>query len=155
MLYFVDACVSYDEIPNKQSLCIYISGCLHNCKDCHYPELKEKDYGDILAESFYQLVDLYSKLVECVCFMGEGACGTEEKREFLEYTEYIHSKNLDAALYSGRDLEKNEEWMDSFDYVKLGSYQPEKGSIIEKTTNQRLYKKENDKYIDITEIFWR
>ena len=71
MLYYLDAGLSHDEIPFETSLCIYISGCINDCKDCHYPELKLYEYGDRLRDSFYQLVDLYSEQISCVCFMGE------------------------------------------------------------------------------------
>lgn len=154
MLYFIDACVSYDEIPNELSLCIYISGCMNRCPDCHYPELMQHNHGDILSESFYLLVDLYSEMVSCICFLGEGACGLKEKAEFKEYVDYIHSKGLLAGLYSGRNLDEIEEWMKEFDFVKIGSYQLDKGPLTKETTNQRMYKKKNNKYVNITEEFW-
>lgn len=41
-----------------------------------------------------------------------------------------------------------------FDYVKLGSYQETRGSLYNKNTNQRLYKKIDSKYKNITKLFW-
>ena len=48
-----------------------------------------------------------------------------------------------------------ENWMYVFDYIKLGSYHEELGSLDSKTTNQRLYRKNDEnKYEDITNRFW-
>ena len=72
----------------------------------------------------------------------------------ISYVLYAHEKGLKACLYSGRDVEI-ESWMGAFDYVKLGSYQSRYGPLSEKTTNQKFYKKQQGKYLDITEWFWR
>ena len=59
-----------------------------------------------------------------------------------------------TALYCGRDSQI-ENWMEKFNYIKIGSYQEEKGPITKQTTNQKLFKKENNKYVDITYMFWK
>ena len=43
----------------------------------------------------------------------------------------------------------------AFDYVKLGQYIESLGGLKSPTTNQRLYKRENDNWTDITSVFWK
>ncbi len=153
MLLYATSGISELEIPNKKSLVIYISECKNNCKNCHTPYLHEK-YGDSLKENFNLLLNLYFNYLDVVCFMGEGKNTKEEKEELKYYCNIIHDLGKESALYSGRDVDI-EEWMNCFDYVKVGSYQENKGSLSNRNTNQKLYKKENNKYKDITYLFWK
>ncbi len=153
MLKYIEAGLSYKEIPNEICLIIYVSGCMQRCKECHTPWLRKHNYGDKLLENYKQLIDLYSNYISCVCFLGEGLNTEVEHNEYKEIVKYIHQKGLKAGLYSGRDT-TIEVWMKIFDYIKLGSYQKDKGTLYNKNTNQRLYKKESKKYIDITNLFW-
>ena len=72
MLYYTEVCLSPYEVPGEQSICIYISGCLNRCKNCHYPELQYPDYGDVLSKRMSDIVALYHSQASCVCFLGEG-----------------------------------------------------------------------------------
>lgn len=153
MLKYTEVGLSHREVPNETSLCIYLSGCMHKCVNCHYPELQRVDYGDLLSLYFNDIVDLYLRQCTCVCFLGEGRCGVFEKEEFSRYVTYANSKGLKTCLYCGRDT-NIEPWMRTFDYIKTGSYQTELGPLDSPTTNQRMYKKETDAFIDITHLFW-
>lgn len=154
MLRYAECAVSTVEVPNEVSLCIYISGCQNQCLDCHYPELQQWDYGDMLSDFFLDILDAYQSLITCVCFMGEGDLSVESRNELVSYAEEVKKRKLSAALYSGRDVAV-EEWMKCFYYVKLGRFIPERGALIDRTTNQRLYKLCKKKYVDITEFFWK
>ena len=155
MLRYAEFCLSPFEVPREQSICIYISGCINRCKNCHYPDLQRTDYGESLCENFSDIIDIYSGQATCVCFLGEGGGLPEEKQEFVACTNYARIKNIKTALYSGRDTDI-EPWMYIFDYIKLGSYREELGSLDSKTTNQRLFRKNHDgEYVDITELFWQ
>ena len=153
MLFYTEICLSHLEVPGERNLCIYISGCQNNCSDCHYPELKRNYYGDILKINYIDILDLYNFQTTCVCFMGEGKCSEQEKLEFQKYCSIAHSRNLKTCLYSGRDIDI-EEWMQCFDYIKLGSYKAEFGALDSPDTNQRMYKKTTAGYEDITNMFW-
>lgn len=153
MLYYTEIALSYREVPGENSLCIYISGCPHHCAGCHYPELQRADYGAPLSEYYVDIVDLYIRQATCVCFMGEGAGGTLEQDELLEYATYAKKAGLKTCLYSGRDV-IIEPWMTAFDYIKLGSFQNDKGPLTSPTTNQRMYRKDGRWFIDITHLFW-
>jgi len=155
MLKYTEIALSHREVPGEISLCIYISGCPNKCADCHYPELQLTDYGDLLHLYFSDIVDLYFRQTTCVCFLGEGKSSAEERGELAEYACYAKSKGLKTCLYSGRDVEI-EPWMNVFDIIKLGSYQPALGTLDCRTTNQRMYRKESESgiFTDITNLFW-
>jgi anaerobic ribonucleoside-triphosphate reductase activating protein len=61
-----------------------------------------------------------------------------------------------VAWYSGRTRIVSVINKQDFDYIKIGPYIKHLGSLKEKTTNQRLYKKVSDSdFVDITWRFWR
>ena len=141
------------EVPGESSICIYISGCCHNCANCHYPLLKEKDYGDKLIDFYRDIIALYRRQATCVCFLGEGANGEIEHHEFRIAVDYAHQQALKACLYSGRDVDI-EAWMTMFDYVKLGSYRADKGGLESIFTNQVMWRKNSEGVFEnITHIF--
>ena len=152
MLRYMEFGLSNIEVPDETSLCIYISGCLNKCRNCHYPELQSADEGELLSKYFKDIIMLYESMFTCVCFLGEGDISAESRNELLKYTEYIRNKGLKSCLYSGRDTDV-EAWMKAFDYVKTGSYKEEYGSLYKRTTNQRFYAILNDDIIDITAKF--
>lgn len=152
-MYYANVGLSELEIPNEKSLVIYISECQNCCKNCHTPYLQKK-YGDYLKDNFDKFYNIYKNYITCVCFMGEGKENIDVKNEFKYYCNIIHSDNLKTALYSGRDCDI-EEWMNIFDYIKLGSFQEDRGSLNSKYTNQILYKKIDNYYKDITNLFWK
>lgn len=153
MLYYTEIGLSPYEVPEHCSICIYISGCCNNCKNCHYPTLRQNDYGDKLLNNFDKILQLYQNQATCVCFLGEGKNTAYEHEEFSQMTEIVKKYNLKTCLYCGRDTDV-EEWMKIFDFVKLGSYQEKLGDLSVKTTNQRFLEKTKDKYVDITYKFF-
>lgn len=154
MLYYSEVQLSHAEVPGENSLCIYLTGCQNRCPNCHYPELQYDKYGDPLILHYKDIIDLYSSQATCVCFMGEGAGTIAEHAELIVYAEYAHSLGLASALYSGRDT-AIEDWMHTFTYIKLGSYQEIFGPLDSAKTNQRMYKKEaSGSYGDVTPLFW-
>jgi hypothetical protein len=57
---------------------------------------------------------------------------------------FVKSLNLKVAIYSGHNhIESTIE--PYVDYYKIGPYQPECGPLNLTTTNQKFYKKENNK----------
>lgn len=154
MLYYCDVGLSRAEVPGETTLCFYISGCINKCMNCHFPELQISEYGDRLSrEVFILLVELYSQYETCICFMGEGNCTVDSRAELVQYALMAKKMGYNTCLYSGRDT-NIEEWMNVFDYVKIGSYRESLGPLYYRTTNQRLFKKCTDKYVDITDEFW-
>lgn len=153
MLYYTEVDLSTLEVPGETSICIYISGCQNHCANCHYPELRQNHYGDLLRRYFRDVISLYILRASCVCFLGEGANTQEEQEEFQVYCEEAHRFGFCTCLYSGRDT-GIEPWMNGFDYIKLGSYQEKLGPLSSPATNQRMYQKNGAHYFDITHRFW-
>ena len=153
MLYYTEICLSPYEVPNHNSICIYISGCNNNCNNCHYPILKQNNYGDKLLENFCNIIHLYKSQATCICFLGEGKNTKIERKEFSQMVEIAKKHNLKTCLYCGRDT-NIEKWMHIFDFIKLGSYKEKYGCLSCRTTNQKLLEKTKNEYIDITYKFW-
>lgn len=86
--------------------------------------------------------------------MGEGEESENSRRELLAYVKESHSRGYKCCLYSGRDADV-EKWMKDFDYIKLGSYQKDRGALSEKTTNQKMWMRTvQGNFEDITYLFW-
>ena len=62
--------------------------------------------------------------------------------------------NMEVALYSGRPEVPNTYWR-VFHYIKTGPYIEKLGPLNSPSTNQRLYKVEGHRRIDITSQFWK
>ena len=158
MLKYVDAVVTFAEIPDEITLCINLSNCPCHCEGCHSSYLAE-DIGIILdREELFHLLKQH-KGITCVCFMG----GDAEPYQVLTLAREIKEnlKDLKVGWYSGRDklpagIELN---LQNFDYIKLGPYIKEKGPLNCKTTNQKMYeiKYDSEDYFmeDITYKFWK
>lgn len=153
MLYYTEFGLSHREVPNERSICIYISGCQNQCINCHYPELQRLNYGHLLFTNYYKMIQLYLGAASCVCFLGEGKNTLLEHKELTLYSFYAHKKGLKTCLYSGRDT-FIEQWMETFDYIKIGSYQPTQGPLSSPQTNQQMYRKSGHTYVNITKEFW-
>lgn len=149
MLYYTEADLSPLEVPGERALCIYISGCMNRCPNCHYPELQHQNYGSALNGNFEKLVLLYRNYCTCICFMGEGENTPASRRELAGYSRLARACGLRTCLYCGRDT-GIESWMRCFDYIKLGSYQPRYGPIDQPGTNQRMYQRHDSVYTDVT-----
>lgn len=154
MLKYVDAVVTFAEIPDEITLCINLSNCPCHCEGCHSSYLAE-DIGIILDknELFYLLKQ--HKGITCVCFMG----GDAEPYQVLTLAREIKEnlKDLKVGWYSGRDklptgIELN---LQNFDIIKLGGYNKSLGPLNYPTTNQKFYKIIEGKMYDYTYLFWK
>lgn len=139
--------VVFEEIPDKVTLSFSITNCCGKCKGCHSPFLRG-DVGyelneDILEQKFHNEL----QYVNCVLFLGEG----KDLNTLIKLSHYIknHYPHIETAIYSGRD-DMDPQLFNNFDYVKIGSYQSDKGPLNNINTNQRLYYHQND----ITYKFW-
>ena len=137
--------IVFQEIPGEVTLALNLSGCPCHCPGCHSPHLAE-DIGEPLTEELLDgLIARYQGLITCVAFMGGDADPQEVQRLAS------HVKDLKTAWYSGR-MNMPEK---GFDYVKLGPYIESLGGLKSEKTNQRLYKRVGEEWIDITSSFWK
>lgn len=157
MLKFTDTQVTFAEVPDEITLCINISNCPCHCKGCHSAYLAE-DIGTPLDEMELTSLIEANRGITCVAFMG-GDVNPEEINLYAAFIKGMYP-GIKVAWYSGRqELSKDIDLM-NFDYIKLGPYDEDKGSLNKRTTNQRFYKvfhfsTGRCELIDITHKFWR
>ena len=155
MLKYVDTLVGFAEIPDEITLCINISNCPCQCKNCHSSYLAE-DIGEPLdLQHLTNLIDS-NKGITCVCIMGGDANPSEVDDIAQDIKEYY--PELKVGWYSGRDYISEDINLENFNFIKYGHYDENKGPLNSKTTNQVMLEIEvvNNKVFkkDITSKFW-
>ncbi len=157
MLKYLETQITFSEIPDEISLCIEITNCPNNCKNCHSPHLT-KDIGKPLdLQALTTLIDS-AKGITCVCIMGGDKSPSEVDDIAQDIKEYY--PKLKVGWYSGKNTISKEISLYYFDYIKVGPYIKDLGPLNSKTTNQKMYKVVHtsvgkDKLIDITHKFWK
>ena len=163
--------VVFQEIPGEVTLALNLSNCPCHCPGCHSPHLAE-DIGEPLDEALLDaLIEKYSGLITCVCFMGGDADPAEVARLAAHIKQLpitSHQSPIKVAWYSGRQnapdtfnykldgsLTSFNSQLSTFDFVKLGPYIESLGGLKSPKTNQRLYKRVGDIWEDVTSVFWR
>lgn len=153
MLKYLNTQVTFAEVPDEITLCINITGCKNGCKNCHSSYLAQ-DIGKPLNKSSLSELIEGNKGVSCVSFMG----GDNGAIHLVALASWVKTHtNLKVAWYSGRQelagiVARQLQW---FDFIKLGPYKEEFGSLNSRTTNQRFYKVSGRELVDITSKFWK
>ena len=140
-----------EEVPDEVSLAFNISGCPHKCEGCHSKYLWEYK-GEYLYENFGQILSIYKDMITCVLFMG----GDQNLKELAGYCFLVKSFGLKVCIYSGLDNEvafSDLKHHRMIDYLKIGSYQKNRGGLNQKGTNQYMLKFVDGKSEDITYKF--
>ena len=151
MLKYVDTKVTFSEVPDEISLCINISNCPCNCKNCHSSYLAQ-DIGTELTFSELRRLIKHNSGISCIAFMG----GDSEPKRIDALASFVTNHyQLKVAWYSGRQELSKEIDLQNFDAIKLGPYIEELGPLNSRTTNQRFYKVNGRKLVDITSKFWK
>ena len=151
MLKYVDTLVSFSEVPDEITLCINITGCKIGCKNCHSSYLAEDIGNKLNSDSIKELIN-NNKGITCICFMG----GDSNPLEVDALTHFIKiNYPIKTAWYSGRQELSKDINLNNFNFIKLGPYIEDLGPLNSKTTNQRFYKIEESRLVDITNLFWK
>lgn len=148
---YVETLVGFSEVPDEITLCINISNCPNNCPNCHSPHLQTDIGKPLTKETLKELIE-QNKGITCVCFMG----GDSNPGTILELGHYVKQNfNIKTAWYSGKNSFPRlfSAFVDNFDYIKVGSYQEDKGPLNSKTTNQKMFQIINKQLKDITYKF--
>lgn len=133
------------EIPGEVSLAFNISNCPYKCPGCHSTELWGDNGSELTYERLQHYIEEYGDEVTCFLFMGDG--GSSDY--ILPYAEYIkkNAPHLKVALYTGQNSFKGNYFLHEFgkfssllDYVKVGPWKQELGTLTSDSTNQTLYK---------------
>ena len=152
MLRFVNYNIVFQEIPDEVTLAVNLSNCPNHCEGCHSPYLRE-DAGEVLNEEMLLgLINKYKTALTCVCFMGGDATPDEVER----LAGFIRKKTkggLKTGWYSGKDTLPKTCSLHNFNYIKLGGYRKHLGGLNSQTTNQRFYRIEENRMVDISHRF--
>lgn len=156
-LKFVDARVTFSEVPDEITLCLNISNCPNRCPGCH-SEYLQKDIGYTITMPKIDAHVVFNKGITCICFMG----GDNSPKQVNFWANKIKKKypNLKVAWYSGKEELSKDIDLNFFDFIKLGPYKKEFGPLNRRTTNQRFYEvfhftNGKNELIDRTCKFWK
>lgn len=161
MLKYEETEIVFREIPDEITLAINITGCPNKCPNCHSKHLWE-DIGKPLTR--YSLRELLkaNRGVSCVCFMGGDQDPTSINYLAEDLRRSAMYQFLKIGWYSGKKEIPDEINIGNFDYIKVGPYIEEFGSLDKPTTNQKLYEvcrisKLPPRFTlkDITSVFWK
>ena len=154
MLKYVNTGVVFQEIPDEVTLAINISGCPCRCPGCHSRYLWEDIGLPLDTDAIDNFVEQYGTDITCLAFMG----GDADPASVNLLAQYIHESYpmFKVAWYSGRLRIPAKINKADFDFIKIGPYIKHLGPLNQKTTNQRLYRKNADgEFEDITHRFWK
>jgi anaerobic ribonucleoside-triphosphate reductase activating protein len=153
MLKYVNSDIVFQEIPDEVTLAINISNCPCHCPGCHSHYLWEDIGLPLNTNAIDDFVQEFGSNLTCIAFMG----GDGDPRGVNQLAQYVHEEypQLRVAWYSGRTVISPAVHKEDFDYIKIGPYIKHLGPLKKPTTNQRLYR-QNDQgeFEDITSRFW-
>ena len=142
--------IVFQEVPGEVTLALNISSCPNRCPGCHSPHLLE-DTGEELTEDLIAgLLDRYCAGLTCVCFMG----GDQAPDEVQQLARYVREQGLKTAWYSGHTFTPSDEHR-VFDFIKTGPYVEALGGLKNRTTNQRFYVRQGERWEERTYLFWK
>ena len=150
MLKFYNFDIVFQEIPGETTLAVNITGCPFRCEGCHSPHLRE-DIGEPLTEEALRVLSQQYPGVTCICLMG----GDADSAAVSALAGFIRNElGFKSAWYSGAEAIPETVDRTNFDYIKVGPYRAEFGSLKNPHTNQRLYAVARDGSLtDITDRF--
>ena len=152
MLKYFNYDIVFQEIPNEVTLAVNFSLYPNHCEGCHSPWLWQDRGEEFDLQTLDNLIRTYHSNFTCFAFMG----GDNDPEAVNKMAEYIKEnyENIKTAWYSGKDEISDKIEIKNFDYIKIGSYKKEFGSLKDKTTNQILWKINGDlSKEDITYLF--
>ena len=154
MLKYVNTDVVFQEIPDEVTLAVNISNCPCHCPGCHSHYLWEDIGLPLDTDAIDTFVSQYGKDITCLAFMG-GDCDPKGVNMLAQYIHEEHPQ-YKVGWYSGRVRIPPLVNKTDFDYIKVGPYIRHLGPLGKPTTNQRLYRQDEDgSFEDITYRFWK
>ncbi len=145
--------IVFAEVPDEVTLAINITNCPNHCPGCHSAHLQEDVGSPLNDDAILALLSSYMHDVTCICFMG----GDAEPQEVERLALFAREKfpRIKTAWYSGKPTISDKIAISSFNYIKIGGYNAAYGPLNKPTTNQRLYRIEENCTEDITSRFWK
>lgn len=156
---------SFNDHPlRKPSIVLYFCGCPHKCKGCHSKELQDLNSNlciDIKSEELFNTVSYYityykDYLNGLVLLGGDPLVHTDFLIEFLSLLKKEHDY-VNVALYTGYLFDEvKEELKNLVDVIVDGKYVEDlKTNKFPASSNQRVFIKENNKWKEITHLFFK
>ena len=143
----VETSISLLEVPGEVALNVGVVGCPLRCKGCHSPYLRNsKNIQDVSLDQFKSNISKVAPFITCINFMGG-----EWEQDFPVFVTEL-KKQFKISLYTGFSIEEIKN-LNDLDYIKVGPFIKELGGLSSVTTNQKMYKKQNSNFIDITYLF--
>ena len=155
MLKYVNHDIVFQEFPDEVTLAINLSRCPCACPGCHSTYLWGDNGEELTLDRLRALTEHYGTTITCLSLMG----GDNDPRSVLALLATIREEypHLHTGWYSGRDqlpLFFSEYTPPT--YVKIGAWRAELGPLSSPSTNQRLYRYDEDgESEDITHRFWK
>lgn len=139
---------------NTAAFTIWFTGCDFHCKNCHNRKLWNKDAGrKHKAELVASIVrsSCHRLNTKSVVFLG-GEPLQQDKQELLSLCRLLTEADLKIWLYTGYDLsDVDEEILKYVHTIKCGRYIDKlKQDGFPASTNQKVYRSVNGKFVDIT-----
>lgn len=155
-----DTTVTFSEFPDEITLCVNISNCPGMCENCSEAYL-QKDIGEYLTNEEIDKLIKENSDITVFGLMG----GDSEHSDVVRIANYIHEnyKNIKVGMYSGWEY-INLELASVLDYYKIGRwitpkgdskdwYKTNCGPLVFPWSNQLLFKKIDNKLVNITYKF--
>lgn len=138
---------------------IYISGCNRRCENCHNPQAWDFNYGIPVADCIEDIQQAINKpYIDRLSILGGEPL--ESLSEVCDLLKKINPR-IDVWLYTGYSLgdisdEQIELINQYFNYIVDGEYIKELKTTVSGffgSSNQRIYKRINNKWQDITHTY--
>lgn len=150
--------ISFSEFPDEIALNFNISNCPGTCEHCSEPELRADTGIQITEEVLKREIENHPGIT-LVGFMG----GDADHTAICNLTNFVHELGLKVGMYSGRNY-LDVDLLNCLDYYKIGEFRmftgeedtwkdQTAGPITLPTSNQIMFKKDNNKWINITDKF--
>jgi anaerobic ribonucleoside-triphosphate reductase activating protein len=154
MIQYESISTTWQDYPSREDIAVlvFFSGCIHNCKGCHNPELQKRNpsYSKSIEEFYRELYyKCYSNRTNKVVLEGGDPLYGDNLLSTKELLSY--NKDLHFCIYTGYMIEYVKEIkLTGFDYIKCGKYdidnkcqsQKNDNELIFASTNQKLYDKD-------------
>lgn len=148
MLYYSQPQIVLKEVPDEISLALSISGCPKNCVNCHSVETHDPLFGKPITNDELVMLINKHKHITCVLFYG----GLWDKHTLISLLNVVKLYDLKTCLYTGYNIEDVPfSVIKLLNYLKVGEYIEELGTLADTTTNQKMLDLVNKK--DITYKF--
>lgn len=141
------------------SCVLFISGCKHNCPGCHSPQTHDFEYGIEITNC---VIDQINFEIDRRPFLNalvfSGGDPMYSAKELLPIVEKLHIPKNTLWCYSGftiEEIQNNPDMsalLDKCTYLVDGPYIENKRNVslhFRGSSNQRVWKKENENWIEL------